>query len=125
MLLLPAPLTPARTWMRFASIYLRRLRAGLAVLVARGPERGVDALLRLRRLHAREQRVELGVELGEALRPAVHQRLELLVGDEHRLGGVVARDRDRAARGLLEDGAELVLEAGGGHARDVDQLAEA
>src|SRR5882672_9497576 len=101
-------------------------RCGCAAeLGGRGTERGLDALLRLRRLHALEERVELGVELVQALPPGVHQRLELLVGHQHRLGRIVARDRDRAPAGLLEDGAELVLQAGGGDTGDIDQLAEA
>ena len=59
-------------------------------------------------------------------RARLGQRFELGVGQQHRLRGVVLGDRDRAAeRGLLEDRAELVLEAGGGDGRDVDQLAVA
>src|SRR5258708_4353936 len=53
-----------------------------------------------------------------------HQRLDLRVGHQPRLGRVVARDRRRAPRGLLEHGGELVLQARGGDAGGVDQLAE-
>src|SRR5258705_1914692 len=103
-----------------------RLDRGAAELFWRSVERGCHRALRLRRLHALQQLVELAGQVVERGRVRLGQRFELGVGHQHRLRGVVFGDRDRATeRGLLEDRAELVFEAGGGNGRDVDQLAVA
>lgn len=88
-----------------------------------GVEGRCDSRLALRCLHSGEQVVEFVGELVEDRGIGPGQGLELGIGDQDRLGGVVLGDRHGAAEGsLFDDGGELVLELGGRHGRHVDQL---
>src|SRR5258706_9426356 len=101
MLLLPAPLTPARTCRRGdrvliapAAVARAAALAALACGLDRGPaelcrsgvERRLHALSRLGRLHTVEKRIEFRAEVVQVLILPLHQRLELLVRNQHGLG---------------------------------------
>lgn len=77
-------------------------------------------------LHAIEQGIVLGPQIVQIVAARLHQGLELIVRDQHGAGRFMLGDRNRsAANGLFQHGAKFVLEAGGGDAGDVDQLAPA
>src|SRR6185437_6631741 len=132
MLLLPAPLTPARTVMakaalasapRLAPLGGRRYRRP-AELFRSGIEGRLDAALRRGPLHAGQQLVEAAFERPEPGLAGTGQVLEIVEGEDHRPRGVVPGDHDRTAGGrLVHDRAGGVLEAARRHGLEAAHLA--
>src|SRR4029453_10958337 len=97
------------------------LDGGTPELSGRGIKRGVHGLLRLRALHSVQQIAELRDEVIESAGARLHQRLELLVGDEHGPGPVVARDRHGATSdGFVQYRAKFVFDLGCRDGGDID-----
>jgi hypothetical protein len=110
----------------FTVLAARRRDGGSAEFSGRCIERSFHAFSCRRGLHAGEQTIELGAEIVKRARACLDQLFEFLVGNQYCLGRIVPSDRHcTAARRLVEDGREFVLDPSRGDALNVDQFAVA
>ena len=100
------------------------LDGGAPELSGRGIKRGAHGFASFRALHAVQKIVELRPEVIESEGARLRQRLEFLIGEKHRLGCVVASNRDGARMGgFVQDRAELVFSLSGCDGGDINQRA--